>query len=356
MSEQQQQPEVQQQQGYNSRSLDRRRHKSSRRSRKENQPTIIRRSGSQEEVYTGTLVTEIPENFLVHMEPRKESEQLTDIDPNSKGSSDNLLVEGKVELSETLRRRISRKGGRPGSKKNTKHDAPDGSESVDAGKSEPTTKPVIRCENENGYIVSSQKQSQENGPMQLTIPVPNVKNEQVSTITKEEEVEGDETLLRNSTASTDSGIAEPSERELASHGTSTENSPTEMSARTHLLPPRNFDMLRFRSKDRDSMLLSQLCVVAVTLPADIHQGQQKGKGAMLKFRFSPYTQIEALRVAILKVRKKCKKYDGFMGFFLFSNLTKNSKFQLRNCQNFIYFDTWRYVDLSLSSRKIFTAI
>ena len=312
MSEQQQQPQAQQpqaqqQQNYNSRSLDRRRHKSSRRSRKENQPTIIRRSGSQEEVYTGTLVTEIPENFLVHMEPRKESEQMTDIDPNSKGSSDSLLVEGKVELSENMRRRISRKGGRPGSKKNNsslKHDATDGSESVDAGKSESTSKPVIKCENENGYIVSSQ--NLENGTTELTIPVPSVKNEQVST-TKEVEEEGDETVLRNSTASTDSGIAEPSERELASHGTSTENSPTEMSVRTHLLPPRNFEMLRFRNKDRDSMLLSQLCVVAVTLPADIHQGQQKGKGAILKFRFSPYTQIEALRVAILKVSRNCSK-------------------------------------------------
>ena len=68
-----------------------------------------------------------------------------------------------------------------------------------------------------------------------------------------------------------------------------------------------FDILRFRNKDRDSILLSQLCVVAVTLPADIIQGQQKGKGAMLKFRFSPYTQIEALRVAILKVREKNHK-------------------------------------------------
>ena len=48
------------------------------------------------------------------------------------------------------------------------------------------------------------------------------------------------------------------------------------------------------------MMLSELCVVSVSLPASIAQGQ-KGIGAMLKFRFSPYKQIEFLRVAILKV-------------------------------------------------------
>ena len=48
------------------------------------------------------------------------------------------------------------------------------------------------------------------------------------------------------------------------------------------------------------MLLSELCVVTISVPADVAQAQ-KGKGAQLKFRFSPYTQIEFLRVAILKV-------------------------------------------------------
>lgn len=294
--------------GYNSRSLDRHKQKSSRRaSRKGNQPSIvIRRSGSQEEVYTGTRVTEIPENFLVHIEPRKENEHLTDIDPNSRGSSDSLLVEGKVELSETMRRRISRKGGRPGSKKGAKQDIVDGGDkdTTDTGKNavETLSKPVIRCENENGYLVSSTLKQEHSLETQIT----SLLSDQPAS--KEEE-EGDETLLRNSTASTDSGIAEASEKELASHGTSTENSPTELlSLRNQLTPPRNssFDTLRFRNKDRDSMLLSQLCVIAVTLPADIIQGQ-KGKGAMLKFRFSPYTQIEALRVAILKVSNKVFK-------------------------------------------------
>ena len=53
-------------------------------------------------------------------------------------------------------------------------------------------------------------------------------------------------------------------------------------------------------RHRKSMLLSELCVVTVTVPAEVAQSQ-KGRGAVLKFRFSPYTQIEFLRVAILKV-------------------------------------------------------
>ena len=74
----------------------------------------------------------------------------------------------------------------------------------------------------------------------------------------------------------------------------------------HLPPPvgrknHKFNSLKFdMKKARDSMLLSQLCVVMVTLPADVQQGQ-KGFGAILTFQFSPYTQIEMLRVAILKV-------------------------------------------------------
>lgn len=256
------------------------------------------------------LVKEIPESFLVHMEPCK-SEQLMDIDPTQKDSGNHLLVEGKVELSDTLKRRISRKGGRSGSKKSP-HTA--GTE-IGGREEEVSTlrvesneviagKPQIRCENENGFLVQVNKQQQCQESMADDIIV-----EKVSQTKGEEEEEAEDgTILRNSTASTDSGIAEVNDRDLASHGTFTENSPTEMNTRNHLAPPSltsfsskgSLDSLRFHKDRRDSMLLSQLCVVAVSLPADIIQGQ-KGKGAMLKFRFSPYTQIEALRVAILKV-------------------------------------------------------
>lgn len=63
--------------------------------------------------------------------------------------------------------------------------------------------------------------------------------------------------------------------------------------------------------NRKSMLLSELCVVAVSISADLAQAQ-KGCGTVLKFRFSPYTQIEFLRVAILKVRAcvRRKKKNG----------------------------------------------
>ena len=54
-------------------------------------------------------------------------------------------------------------------------------------------------------------------------------------------------------------------------------------------------------RHRKSMLLSELCVVMVSVPADIVR-PQRGRGGLLKFRFSPYTQIEFLRVAILKVK------------------------------------------------------
>ena len=46
--------------------------------------------------------------------------------------------------------------------------------------------------------------------------------------------------------------------------------------------------------------LKESCVVTVNLPAHIATGQM-GKGAILKFHFSPYTKIEYLRIAILKV-------------------------------------------------------
>ena len=48
------------------------------------------------------------------------------------------------------------------------------------------------------------------------------------------------------------------------------------------------------------MLLSELCVVTVSVPAEVTR-THRGRGGLLKFRFSPYTQIEFLRVAILKV-------------------------------------------------------
>lgn len=68
-------------------------------------------------------------------------------------------------------------------------------------------------------------------------------------------------------------------------------------ARAHLRPNTYSG---HHSNNRNTVVLSELNVVTVNLPAHIATGQ-KGKGAVLKFRFSPYTKIEYLRIAILKV-------------------------------------------------------
>lgn len=125
-------------------------------------------------------------------------------------------------------------------------------------------------------------------------------------------------LIRDSLVSRDSGLGEDpsqSDREsITTQGGVTENSPTAASqdhssqpqaasqpqASKLIVPTSGFSSIRSGTKKhRKSMLLSELCVVTVAAPSEIAQGQ-KGKGAVLKFRFSPYTQIEFLRIAILK--------------------------------------------------------
>lgn len=69
-------------------------------------------------------------------------------------------------------------------------------------------------------------------------------------------------------------------------------------ARGHPLRPNTYS--GHHSNNRNTVMLSEYCVVTVNLPAYIATGQ-KGKGAVLKFRFSPYTKIEYLRISILKV-------------------------------------------------------
>ena len=75
---------------------------------------------------------------------------------------------------------------------------------------------------------------------------------------------------------------------------------------------------------RKSMLLSELCVVSVSLPAAMAQGQ-KGRGCILKFRFSPYTQIEYLRVAILKVSSQSFLTLCFDALLILSNFMSSSR-------------------------------
>jgi len=99
----------------------------------------------------------------------------------------------------------------------------------------------------------------------------------------------------SSTYSVDSGL-EADKDGNGTPGRCRANTDSHM-ARGHLRPNTYSG---HHSNNRNTVVLSELNVVTVNLPAYIATGQ-KGKGAVLKFRFSPYTKIEYLRIAILKV-------------------------------------------------------
>ena len=290
---------------YDSKSLDRPNRKIKRQStrRKKKDPVPERPGGSMEELnIIGTKVSEIPSEFLVSMDPTFFSlgTQVMDIPVIQNGETDQEYlskVEGKV-IREANRRLSKRKNN---------HHSPQHVEtsitfSVDTTSPLPpsanhhTTSQLDTAEDEE---TDSEDKKEGRSSVHLTsktllhlYPPPSSGLQRLSA---------------------DSGIAIQDINEIASHGNATENTLTDTPPRgttelpsNHLLPPvgrknHKFDSLKFGTKKaRDSMLLSQLCVVMVTLPADVQQGQ-KGRGAVLKFRFSPYTQIETLRVAILKV-------------------------------------------------------
>lgn len=100
----------------------------------------------------------------------------------------------------------------------------------------------------------------------------------------------------SSTYSVDSGL-EADKDGNGTPGRSRANTDSHM-VRGHPLRPNTYS--GHHSNNRNTVMLSEYYVVTVNLPAHIATGQ-KGKGAVLKFRFSPYTKIEYLRIAILKV-------------------------------------------------------
>lgn len=267
-------------QDYDSHSLDRSTKKLKRQStRRKNKPVPDpTRSGSMEDI-TGTQVKEIPDDFFVNFDMMPNmTDQVMDIDIKRNGSTDQFSnsVEGQIVPSRETAIRLSTR-----SKNNHKqHDFNN------------TT--VETC-------------------LDVTLKVA-----PINTTAGDDTTEGGDTEATDWSSiqvprypssqrySSDSGYQDQEiDRELATHGNSTENSLTDVTQRDHPsnhLSIKSFDSLKYGTKKvRESMLLlSQLCVVTVMLPADIQQGQ-KGRGAVLKFRFSPYTQIETLRVAILKV-------------------------------------------------------
>lgn len=103
-------------------------------------------------------------------------------------------------------------------------------------------------------------------------------------------------IRTSSTYSVDSGL-EADKDGNGTPGRSRANTDSHM-VRGHPLRPNTYS--GHHSNNRNTVMLSEYYVVTVNLPAHIATGQ-KGKGAVLKFRFSPYTKIEYLRIAILKV-------------------------------------------------------
>ncbi len=271
-------------------SLDRRNRRSPARSKstrvKPQVLSVVKRSGSMENLCTGTLVKEVPDEFLVHLDPALMGRQIMDLDGilRKNGTSSTLLkdLEGQVTPSRSAVRRMSHK------KRNAVSTSPERYTEEEIDSANPDAKLVhssvsIKLLEEDGSTV--------NKPVtdpQILSPACAIKN----------------SVLRDSSISNDSGIGTEISREVPStHGVSTENSPTDMGTSDRLLPPLTGVKpapVQQRLKERPDSMLSQLCVMTVALPAGIHEGQ-KGRGAVLKFRFSPHTLIETLRVAILKV-------------------------------------------------------
>ena len=110
----------------------------------------------------------------------------------------------------------------------------------------------------------------------------------------EQQIDMAERIRTNSTYSVDSGL----EADKDGGGPRSRSNTDGHMVRGHPFRPNTYS--GHHNNNRNTVMLSEYYVVTVNLPAHIATGQ-KGKGAVLKFRFSPYTKIEYLRIAILKV-------------------------------------------------------
>lgn len=270
-----------------------------------NLPTL-KRASSLENLCTGTLIKEVPEDFLVHFDPKTVSGQVMDLDGilRKNGANSALVrnLEGKVNPSAHAKRRMSYK------MRNAHSVSPERNpgEEVDSGKQKDITPTAV-----TQTTISINVQVEDS-------TVGGVTSTHTNTLI---DVVKSSTVLRDSAISTDSGIG--NDIATTTHGVPTENSPTDSTTCDRLpLPPpqtRASRLLTERvSKDRPDSMLSQLCVMSVALPANIQEGQ-KGKGAILKFRFSPHTLIETLRVAILKVRSHAAITVWYVGLHVYYN-------------------------------------
>lgn len=248
------------------------------------------RSGSIDQLYTGKKVSKLPEDFTVKIGPRN-VDMIMDLDLNAetKQSLEPLRLKDKPQLSKKAWNRLSNKS-------RTRASTSGGEDSTDRAlpKQEETKPARGRQTIPQMQLMVEERPARrkEQTPSYSLIPPPN-----------------DHTRI--STMSTDSGFHDPShahgiaDSPLTSGMVHRLRSPSPApDSTTYLHLRKGMDSLRVGTKHhRKSMLLSELCVVTVSVPTEIAQGQ-KGRGAILKFRFSPYTQIEFLRVSILKVCMK----------------------------------------------------
>lgn len=307
------------------------------------------RSVSTDDLYTGTRVSQVPEAFPVKIGPLNTVNEIIGLDIEEARQNVDHMNLGLVEkpaLSKKAQSRVSRKK-RHGETLTEKNHVPrkrassspardmlDGCTSpmANGGLSSFTAVPLVRSSGAPllSGNVRGDEQAAYPGKTPMTHPVLS------SLLVPSGNAE------RDSTVSTDSGFDDQSsqnDRENASPslllmtssvGNTTEDlhTATTFSQRLHpeavggslskaFLRPSSalsgFNSLRTAPRHhRKSMLLSELCVVTVASSAEIAQGQ-KGRGVLLKFRFSPYTQIEYLRVAILKVGLMVGGVEGLAG-------------------------------------------
>ena len=276
--------------------MNRRTPKRTKSSYRSKQPVLLnmKRSGSLENICTGTLVKEVPDEFLVHLDPKLINGQIMDIDGILRMNGANTTImrnlEGQVTPSRRAARRMSHK------KRDVVSVSPDREPNEGTDLGDDKLDNVVQHASQPNSSVSISLQEEDGTTTKSLMDLPN-NGAYVGAVNT--------SVLRDSAISNDSGIGNELSREIPiTHGVSTENSPTDSSSSDRLLPPSTpsvrSNLTERHLKERPDSMLSQLCVMTVVLPANIHEGQ-KGKGAILKFRFSPHTLIETLRVAILKV-------------------------------------------------------
>lgn len=304
------------------------------------------RSGSSDDLYTGTRVSRVPEAFPIKIGPLNTVNEIIGLDIDEARQSVEHMNLGLVEkpaLSKKAQSRLSRKKRhgedltekKPAMRKRASsspaRDLIDGRTSplANGGPSSFTPVPTIRTSGTPSLLGSGGRDEQlaayrtpTSHPVLPSLLVPSSNAERDSMVSTDSGLGDDQSSQNDRETVSPSLLLMPS-----SLGSTTENlhTATTLDHRLHSEPVggslskaflrpsgamTGFNSLRTAPRHHHkSMLLSELCVVTVASSAEIVQGQ-KGRGVLLKFRFSPYTQIEYLRVAILKVGFNVGGVDG----------------------------------------------